>query len=210
MPSLPVVTSNAPSLSRKRAPPGINVTFSPAAGLPSARKRNFAGSLEASSSGCVTGTISSPLPVVSNTVVVGAPAVTNTLFWPITSVSLMSVALAGISATVATLGRGWKPPGRASPPAGRPSPPGRASPAGRAAAPGPPGPPGPRRPPTRHSTSPTLKLPITIVWVVPIFHVPGLSSFTSNTARECSVAGVSGCATVPSGATILSESSRNA
>ena len=42
---------------------------------------------------------------------------------------------------------------------------------------------GPRRPPSRHSTPSTLKLPMTADICVPIFHVPGLSSFTSNTER---------------------------
>ena len=127
------------------------MTFRPGAGLPSIRKRNFAASPATSSSGCVTGANSKPLPVVASTVVVGAPAVRNTSLRDDVSVSFTLVALAGISATVS--GAGW--PGRGGPP----------------------------RPPTRFSTPSTVKLPITPDICVPTFHVPGLSSWTSNTDR---------------------------
>ena len=69
------------------------------------------------------------------------------------SVSVTSVALAGMSATVSG---GWRMP----------------------FAPG-----GPPRPPTRFSTPSTLKLPMMPDISLPIFQVPGLSSCTSKTER---------------------------
>ena len=73
----------------------------------------------------------------------------------LTSVSFTSVAPAGMSAGVATLCA-------------------RGAPAACG---------GPRRPPTRHVSPFSWKLPITEDISVPIFHVPGLSTFTSKVVR---------------------------